>query len=90
MAGVCAAQYHSVAWGPNVLFTWGLNAGQLGHKKNTKSKDQQFIVTPKAVNIVNEISINAVATSNGATVVCTKKGDVYVLHEHLCRKIASR
>ncbi|KAG5881388.1 hypothetical protein JTB14_012005 [Gonioctena quinquepunctata] len=87
--GVCAGQYHSVAWGPTALYTWGLNAGQLGHKVNAKSKDQ-FIFTPKIVSLVADIIVTDVAASNGATAVCTKKGDIYVLHEYLCRKIASR
>jgi alpha-tubulin suppressor-like RCC1 family protein len=86
---VCAGQYHSVAWGPECLYTWGLNAGQLGHKMRT---DDKYISTPKAVRILNfsETQIVAVDSSDGAISVCTKKGDIYVLHEYQCRKIASR
>ncbi|CAG9821108.1 unnamed protein product [Phaedon cochleariae] len=89
ISGVCAGQFHSVVWGPEALYTWGLNAGQLGHKVNDKKKEQ-FVVTPRIVNIVNDINITCVAASNGATAVCTKRGDVYLLHEYQCRKIASR
>ncbi|CAH1965417.1 unnamed protein product [Acanthoscelides obtectus] len=90
VAGVCAGPYHSVIWGPEALYTWGLNAGQLGHKEGGKGKDQQFILMPKVVNIVGEVTISQVVASTGATAVHTKKGDVYVLHEYLCRKIASK
>ena len=31
--GVAAGRYHSVYWSEESLFTWGLNAGQLGHLK---------------------------------------------------------
>nr|CAI5845111.1 unnamed protein product [Callosobruchus analis] len=90
VAGVCAGPYHSVIWGPEALYTWGLNAGQLGQKESGKGRDQQFILTPKVVNIVGEVTISQVVASTGATAVHTKKGDVYVLHEYLCRKIASK
>ncbi len=31
--GVGAGRYHSVYWTEESLYTWGLNAGQLGHLK---------------------------------------------------------
>ena len=31
--GVAAARYHSVFWTDDAVYTWGLNAGQLGHIK---------------------------------------------------------
>jgi inhibitor of Bruton tyrosine kinase len=31
--GVAAGRYHSVYWTEESLYTWGLNAGQLGHLK---------------------------------------------------------
>ncbi|XP_074037168.1 inhibitor of Bruton tyrosine kinase isoform X2 [Leptinotarsa decemlineata] len=87
--GVCAARYHSVAWGPDGLYTWGLNAGQLGHTLNAKSRDR-FVVSPRIVSVTNDFGIKMVEASTGATAVCTQKGDIYVLHEYLCRKVASR
>ncbi|XP_018574334.1 inhibitor of Bruton tyrosine kinase [Anoplophora glabripennis] len=89
--GVCSGRYHSVTWGSKSLYTWGLNGGQLGHKINNKT-EEQYIVTPKKVKFINidEVDIRAVAASDGATAVCTDRGDIYVLHEFLCRKIASR
>ena len=35
-------------------------------------------------------SITHVAASDGATAIATAKGNVYVLHEFQCRKIASK
>uniref|UniRef100_A0A6P7F2T9 Inhibitor of Bruton tyrosine kinase n=1 Tax=Diabrotica virgifera virgifera TaxID=50390 RepID=A0A6P7F2T9_DIAVI len=86
--GVCSSQYHSVAWGPDGLYTWGLNAGQLGVKTNEQKS--KFIAAPKLITIAQDVSINHVASSNGAIAVCTTNGDIYVFHEYLCRKIASR
>ena len=31
--GVAAGRYHSVFWTEEAVYTWGLNAGQLGHIK---------------------------------------------------------
>lgn len=86
---VCAGQYHSVAWGPHCLYTWGLNAGQLGHKMRT---DDKYVAIPKAVKLINfeESEIKALDSSDGAIAFYTRKGDVYVLHEFQCRRIASR
>ncbi|CAH0551472.1 unnamed protein product [Brassicogethes aeneus] len=89
--GVCAQRYHSVAWSQNNLYTWGLNAGQLGHKLNNEN-GEKYVISPRIVKIINmnENTIKSVAGSDGATAVCTEKGDIYVLHEYQCRKIASR
>jgi alpha-tubulin suppressor-like RCC1 family protein len=35
--GVAAGRYHSVYWTEDALYTWGLNAGQLGHLKVQKT-----------------------------------------------------
>lgn len=81
-------KYHTIAWGPKAIYSWGLNGGQLGHGKN----GQKYIITPKLVPtfIGNDSKITALASSIGATVVSTNKGDIYVLHEFCCRKIACR
>ncbi|XP_060529137.1 inhibitor of Bruton tyrosine kinase isoform X2 [Cylas formicarius] len=91
LKGVDVGYYHSLAWGPKGLYTWGLNGGQLGHQLNNKN-DDKFIFTPKLVKVFNynEISLKLVCCSNGATIVYTKKGDLYALHEYQCKKIASR
>lgn len=73
------------------VYTWGLNAGQLGHQL-INAADDTYILTPKRVTCINakENSLKLVCASTGATVVYTEKGDVYVLHEYQYRKIASR
>ncbi|CAG9766352.1 unnamed protein product [Ceutorhynchus assimilis] len=87
---VATGNYHSLIWNKSNLFTWGLNAGQLGHQLNN-SQDDKYILTPKRVKCIKEQDqIKLVSASTGATVVYTEKGDVYVLHEYQCRKIASR
>ncbi len=35
--GVAAGRYHSIFWTEETLYTWGLNAGQLGHLKVSAS-----------------------------------------------------
>ncbi|XP_049802872.1 inhibitor of Bruton tyrosine kinase [Schistocerca nitens] len=88
LRGVCAGRFHTVMWGEKGLLTCGLHAGQLGHVKSP----EHTVLQPRLVSAMNhkECEIILVAASDGATVVATKKGDVYVLHEYQCRKIASR
>ena len=85
--GICASRFHSVFWSSDSVYTCGINGGQLGHLKGDKT-----IVLPKQVTSFSakELTITHVAASDGATAVCTHKGDVYVLHEYQCRKIASK
>ncbi|XP_076307674.1 LOW QUALITY PROTEIN: inhibitor of Bruton tyrosine kinase [Tachypleus tridentatus] len=85
--GVCAARFHSVLYTKDAVFTYGLNAGQLGHPKGDRTQ-----VSPRQVAGLDHqnVQITHVAASDGATVCATRKGDVYVLHEYQCRKIASR
>ncbi|XP_045476233.1 inhibitor of Bruton tyrosine kinase [Harmonia axyridis] len=87
--GISAARYHSTAWTSKDLYTWGLNGGQLGHEYNPGNF---FIVIPKKASLINvgDSLISKVVSTDGAIAVMTSKGDVYVLHEYQCRKIASR
>jgi len=82
--GVAAARYHSVFWGDDCVYTWGLNAGQLGHIKGDKT-----IMVPTQVTSygINDVKITQVAVSDGATVLCTNKGDVIALHSYNSKKI---
>ncbi|KAI4468430.1 btk-binding protein-related [Holotrichia oblita] len=86
--GVCAARYHSVAWGPKAIYTWGLHGGQLGHDQNT----QKYIVTPKLITRLYKIKsdIQEVVVSSGATVVLLASGDLFVFHEYQCRILSAR
>ena len=82
--GIGAARFHSLFWTKDSVFTWGLNAGQLGHLKGDKT-----IPHPKLVSSLNEkdVKIVRVATSDGAIVVLTSAGDILALHEYKTRKI---
>lgn len=85
--GVAAARFHTVFWTEYHVYTFGLHAGQLGHPVTP----ERTIVTPRLVTSLNySTGVKHVATSDGATVISTVKGDIYVLHEYQTRKIASK
>lgn len=85
--GICAARFHSVVFSSDAIYTFGLNGGQLGHLKGEKTQ-----INPQQVTSLNlrDTAIICVTVSDGATVCATDKGDVYVLHEYHCRKVASK
>ncbi|GFY53971.1 inhibitor of Bruton tyrosine kinase [Trichonephila inaurata madagascariensis] len=85
--GICAARFHSVIYTKDSVYTFGLNAGQLGHPKGDRTQ-----INPRQVSGLNTegCHLTYVATSDGAVVCATSRGDIYVLHEYLIRKIASR
>lgn len=85
--GVCAARFHSVIFTKDCVYTFGLNAGQLGHPKGDRTQ-----LNPRQVsNVYHENwNITHVEASDGATVCATNRGDIFVLHEYQTRKIASR
>lgn len=87
--GICAGRFHTVLNTRDSVFTFGLNAGQLGHPKQ---KNDRRISQPRQVSNLNhkDISVALVTCSDAATVVLTENGDIYVLHEYQCRKIASK
>ena len=51
-----------------------------------------MVSQPRQVSALNhkDFRIKLVGASDAATVVATEKGDIYVLHEYQCRKIASK
>ncbi|XP_059153505.1 inhibitor of Bruton tyrosine kinase-like [Physella acuta] len=87
ISGVCVGRFHTVVWTPDSVFTVGLNAGQLGHQRG-----EHYQSTLRQVSSLRhtDIGIARVACSDAATVCLTTKGDVYVLHEYQCKKIASK
>lgn len=87
ISGVCVGRFHSVVWTPDSVFTVGLNAGQLGVPRGEKYLSQLRQVSSLRHT---DIGVSLVACSDAATVCLTTKGDVYVLHEYQCRKIASK
>ncbi|KAK3770373.1 hypothetical protein RRG08_028271 [Elysia crispata] len=87
ISGVCVGRFHSVVWTPDSVFTVGLNAGQLGVPRGERYLSQLRQVSSLRHT---EIGVFLVACSDAATVCLTTRGDVYVLHEYQCRKIASK
>eukprot|EP00057_Strongylocentrotus_purpuratus_P003160 XP_003726055.1 PREDICTED: inhibitor of Bruton tyrosine kinase [Strongylocentrotus purpuratus] len=84
--GIAAGRFHTVVYTREAVFTLGLNAGQLGHNKGEKCIGSLHQVTSLShPNII----IKDVVTSDAATVCLTKDGDIYVLQEYQCRKVAS-
>lgn len=57
--GIGAGRFHSLFWTRSSLFTWGLNAGQLGHLKGAKTT-----LVPKLVTSLQQkdLQIKLVAT----------------------------
>ncbi|XP_078481470.1 inhibitor of Bruton tyrosine kinase [Ciona intestinalis] len=88
VVGCCAGSCHTVAWtSQSALYTFGTNAGQLGH-----GKGQPFIVQPRQVSSVHreEDKITYVHACDAATVVSTAHGVVFLLHNYICRKIVTK
>lgn len=90
IVGVAAAKYHSVIWTSRMMYTFGLNAGQLGHFKNA---NEHTIINPRNVTSIvlrEDGNLASVGVSAGATVLSTSHGDIYVLHQYQIRKVASK
>eukprot|EP00090_Calanus_glacialis_P008375 TRINITY_DN16703_c0_g1_i1.p1 TRINITY_DN16703_c0_g1~~TRINITY_DN16703_c0_g1_i1.p1 ORF type:complete len:1265 (-),score=475.87 TRINITY_DN16703_c0_g1_i1:242-4036(-) len=85
--GVAAARFHSLFWTTDSVYTWGLNAGQLGHMRGEKT-----VIQPKLVASLagKENKIHMVVVSDGASVVLTAKGDVVALYEYGSKKLGQR
>ena len=83
--GIAASRYHSLFWTKDSLYTWGLNAGQLGH---IKSDNTTYITVPRLVSSLNQkdVEIVSAATSEGAIVVNTNHGDLIALYEYQTKK----
>ena len=83
--GIAASRYHSLFWTKDALYTWGLNAGQLGH---IKSENTTYITTPRLVSSLNQkdIEISLVSCSEGAIVVYTTSGELIALYEYQTKK----
>ncbi|CAL4062948.1 unnamed protein product, partial [Meganyctiphanes norvegica] len=89
-SGIGGGRYHSVMWNSTSLYTFGLNAGQLGHHKNA---NERTIINPRRVTslVLKEgVEINSVGISDGAVVVNFTDGDIYVLHQYQTRQVASK
>ena len=65
------------------------NIISVGH---LKVPGEPLVTQPRIVSAFNhkDFHVKYVSASDAATAVATTKGDVYVLHEYQCRKIASK
>ncbi|ESO93242.1 hypothetical protein LOTGIDRAFT_82061, partial [Lottia gigantea] len=88
--GICAGRYHSVVYSRDAVFTFGLNAGQLGEVLLTLGDKYQ--IHPRMISSFNESDINIVQVkcSDSTTVCLTSLGDIYSCSRYTCRKIGSR
>ncbi|XP_043231783.1 inhibitor of Bruton tyrosine kinase-like [Amphibalanus amphitrite] len=99
ITGVCASRYHTVLWNSEALYCVGLNGGQLGQHKD-ENADKRFIL-PRKVTMLDRspassvsgggaLRLTHVTCSDGGTAAATAAGDVLLLSEYRCRRIASR
>ncbi|XP_030640268.1 inhibitor of Bruton tyrosine kinase [Chanos chanos] len=88
--GVAAARFHTVLWTRDAVYTLGLNGGQLGYLMDPNG--EKCVTTPRQVSALHhkDVTIATVAASNGATVCATEKGDLYLLADYQCKKLASK
>ncbi|XP_039268382.2 inhibitor of Bruton tyrosine kinase-like [Styela clava] len=86
--GCAAGVLHTVVWtDKGRLYTFGANAGQLGHAKN-----DLYVKQPRQVSGVYKEGdgIICVHACDSATIVSTRQGTVYLLQNYVCRKIVSK
>ncbi|XP_055083589.1 inhibitor of Bruton tyrosine kinase [Periophthalmus magnuspinnatus] len=90
VTGVAAGRFHTVLWTREAVYTMGLNGGQSGYLLDPNG--EKCVTAPRQVSALHhkDVSIAMAAASDGATVVVTEKGDVYLLAEYQCKKLASR
>lgn len=88
--GVAAGKFHTVLWTREAVYTMGLNGGQLGYLLDPNG--EKCVTSPRQVSALHhkDVTIAMAAASDGATVVVTEKGDVYLLADYQCKKMASR
>ncbi|KAM9852655.1 inhibitor of Bruton tyrosine kinase [Aulostomus maculatus] len=88
--GVAAGRFHTVLWTREAVYTMGLNGGQLGYLLDPNG--EKCVTAPRQVSALHhkDVTIAMAAASDGATVIVTVKGDVYLLADYQCKKMASR
>ncbi|NWU61633.1 IBTK kinase, partial [Pterocles burchelli] len=88
--GVAAGRFHTVLWTKEAVYTMGLNGGQLGHLLDPNG--EKCVTTPRQVSALHhkDISVSLVSASDGATVCVSERGDIYLLADYQCKKIASK
>ncbi|XP_054831335.1 inhibitor of Bruton tyrosine kinase isoform X2 [Eublepharis macularius] len=90
VTGVAAGRFHTVLWTNEAVYTVGLNGGQLGHLLDPNG--EKCITSPRQVSALyhKDITVSFVTASDGATVCVTERGDIYLLTDYQCKKIASK
>ncbi|XP_063772958.1 inhibitor of Bruton tyrosine kinase isoform X2 [Pseudophryne corroboree] len=88
--GVAAGRFHTVLWTKAAVYTMGLNAGQLGYLLDPNG--EKHVNCPRQISALHhkDISISLVSASDGATVCVSERGDIYLLTEYQCKKLASK
>uniref|UniRef100_A0A3P8VIF4 Inhibitor of Bruton tyrosine kinase n=1 Tax=Cynoglossus semilaevis TaxID=244447 RepID=A0A3P8VIF4_CYNSE len=88
--GVAAGRFHTVLWTREAVYTVGLNGGQLGYLLDPNG--EKCVTALRQVSALHhkDVTIAMAAASDAATVAVTEKGDVYLLADFQCKKIASR
>ncbi|XP_041418088.1 inhibitor of Bruton tyrosine kinase isoform X2 [Xenopus laevis] len=88
--GVAAGRFHTVLWTKDAVYTVGLNGGQLGYLQDPNG--EKFVSCPRQVSALHhkDINITLVSASDGATVCVSERGDIYLLSEYQCKKLASK
>lgn len=88
--GVAAGRFHTVLWTKEAVYTMGLNGGQLGYLLDPNG--EKCVTSPRQVSALHhkDVTISFVTASDGATVCVTERGDIYLLTEYQCKKIASK
>ncbi|XP_054249200.1 inhibitor of Bruton tyrosine kinase [Indicator indicator] len=88
--GVAAGRFHTVLWTKEAVYTMGLNGGQLGYLLDPNG--EKYVTVLRQVSALHhkDISVSLVAASDGATVCVTERGDIYLLADYQCKKMASK
>ncbi|XP_052043681.1 inhibitor of Bruton tyrosine kinase isoform X2 [Apodemus sylvaticus] len=88
--GVAAGRFHTVLWAREAVYTLGLNGGQLGYLLDPNG--EKCVTTPRQVSALHhkDIAVSLVAASDGATVCVTTRGDIYLLADYQCKKMATK
>ncbi|KAM6185438.1 inhibitor of Bruton tyrosine kinase [Rhynchocyon petersi] len=88
--GVAAGRFHTVLWTREAVYTMGLNGGQLGYLLDPNG--EKYVTAPRQVSALHhkDVTLSLVAASDGATVCVTTRGDIYLLADYQCKKMASK
>ena len=79
IAGVAASRIHSVAFGKDCLYTWGLNRGQLGYRSLGDAADPIERSPKQVIALPSFVRISAACCNEHVTLILTEHGDVYAL-----------